>query len=455
MRSFAVKLIFAFLFIGVTGAVLVAIITDLRTRQEFDRFVQSHDYAHMADALGDYYAQHGNWEGVGQIMPRYRSLAYYSPRLTVVDASEKIVFNIDASILGRQYGLASTQQLEPIEVDGKQVGALFIAADNIQPGVSGRFPYEKLFLYNVNAASRMSALIAGLIALVLGIILARTLMHPVRELTAATQAVAEGKLGHQVSIHSRDEIGKLAASFNQMSTDLARASQMRKQMTADIAHDLRTPLTILRGYTEGLKDGSLVGSSKLYAIMHEEVAHLQHLVEDLRTLSLADAGELSLNQRSVDPKALLERTGLAYIMQAEQQGIQLRIDAPEGLPSVSVDTERMTQVLNNLVANALRFTSKGEIVLTAAAVNQHVELRVRDTGIGIAPDDLVHIFDRFYRADTSRQRSIHGESGLGLAIAKALVEAHGGTIAATSKIGQGTTFTITLATVESPPTASP
>src|SRR6185436_7554710 len=137
--------------------------------------------------------------------------------------------------------------------------------------------------------------------------------------------------------------------------------------TADLAHDLRTPLSILRGYTEGLQDGRLRGADKLYQVMHGEVEHLQRLVEDLRVLSLADAGELPLNVRAVDPTAVLERTGLAYFVQAERQGIVLRVDAPEALPSVLIDTDRMTQVLNNLVSNALRYTKSGEIVLGAAA----------------------------------------------------------------------------------------
>ena len=226
-------------------------------------------------------------------------------------------------------------------------------------------------------ASTISALAASMMALILGTVLARTLVRPIRTLTDATQAMSRGELGLQVDIQSDDEIGKLAASFNQMSAELARVLNMRQQMTADIAHDLRTPLSILRLYTEGLENGNLSGDKKIYQIMHQEVLYLQDLVGNLHTLSLADAGQLTLNLRAVDPKALLERSGLAYVMQAEEQGITLRIDAPHNLPSVAVDMTRMTQVLNNLVSNAMRFTSEGEIVLSASASQQTVQLQAR------------------------------------------------------------------------------
>jgi two-component system sensor histidine kinase BaeS len=177
---------------------------------------------------------------------------------------------------------------------------------------------------------------------------------------------------------------------------------------------------------------------------------LQRLVEDLRTLSLADAGEIRLNKRAVDPKALLERTALAYFVQAEERGVALRVEAADGLPSIHVDTDRITQVLNNLVSNALRHTTQGEVVLSATTLpNRHaVEIKVRDTGSGIAAGDLPYVFDRFYRSDKSRQRTEGDDdsSGLGLAIAKAIVEAHDGTIAVTSAPREGATFTITLAT---------
>jgi signal transduction histidine kinase len=245
-------------------------------------------------------------------------------------------------------------------------------------------------------------------------------------------------------VRTNDELGELAASFNQMSADLAQANQSRRQMTADIAHDLRTPMSVIMGYTESLKDGRLQGSQETYEILHQEARHLSHLIEDLRFLSLADAGELPLIKRPIPPQALLERVALAHMAQAEEKGVTLQVQERPELPTVELDPERMTQVLGNLVSNALRHTPAGGTISLAANIqdNNHLTITVHDTGTGIPAEDLPHIFERFFRGDRVRQRT--GSSGLGLAIARSIVEAHKGTITADSQEEQGTTFTITL-----------
>ncbi|MBS1964837.1 MAG: HAMP domain-containing protein [Chloroflexi bacterium SZAS-1] len=446
MRSLTIKLTLAFLLVGALGASLVAVLVGLRTRTEFDRFISERDQNTLVQALEGYYTAHNSWDGVNTMLADTPPLDFYSRSLKLIDIQGKLL--LDDGKTG------STAALPPdwrktstsIEVNDQVVGyALFPQTTPAQSRSANQLPPDVQFLNRVTDAALVSAGIAALLALLLGVLLARTLTRSLRELTLATEAMARGNLNQRVVVRSRDEIGELAQSFNQMSADLARSSQLRKQMTADLAHDLRTPLSILRGYTEGLQDGRLQGAPRLYTIMHGEVEHLQRLVDDLRVLSLADAGELPINRRAVDPAALLERTGLAYIVKAEEQGLELRVEAAEDLPSVEVDTDRITQVLNNLVSNAMRYTSQGAIVLAAHADAQRVYLEVRDTGSGIAAEDLPFIFDRFYRADKARQRSTADtSSGLGLAITKAIVEAHGGTIAATSTEGGGTTFTIAL-----------
>ncbi len=287
-------------------------------------------------------------------------------------------------------------------------------------------------------------LVALLTALAIGIILARTLTRPARELTAALHRVAGGELRQAVHVRSHDELGELTAAFNRMSADLALANEQRRQMTADIAHELRTPVTVLAGYLEGLRDGVLSPTPERFAVLYDSAAHLRRLIEDLRTLSLSDAGELTLSRQPVEPGALLRRIAEVYQHQAEQQGVALRVETQDDLPPLNLDSERMVQVLSNLVSNALRYTpTGGSITLSARRAPQGTALSVRDTGQGIRPDALPHVFDRFYRADRSRAQS-QGESGLGLPIARALVEAHGGTISVASQMGQETVFTILL-----------
>ena len=270
-----------------------------------------------------------------------------------------------------------------------------------------------------------------------------TLTRSLREMTAATKLLAKGELGRQVQVRSRDELGILAASFNQMSAELAHSNDLRRQMTADIAHDLRTPLSVIAGYTEALSEGKLSGNAEVYEVLHQETQYLRRLIDDLRILSLADAGELPLQFQPVSPQACLEQALNRYLFTAGEKNISLRLEAGPGLPLVNGDPERLNQVFDNLIGNALRHTpSGGEILLTARPADGQVQFQVRDSGTGIAPEDLPNIFNRFYRGDKSR--SGEGESGLGLAIAKSIVTAHGGTITVESTPGQGATFTIYL-----------
>ncbi len=446
MGSLATRLTLSFVTVGIIGAILVALLTGLRTRVEFSRFVGNRDLEALSDALSAYYLVKGDWEGVERFVQSDRRLHTWGNRVVVVDEQNNIAYGPGPRVGPAAYEADTLARGVAIEVNGERVGVALLEEERFagnRPGLP--LNGESAFLSGVTWAAIVSAGIAGLLALALGLWLTRTLTRPIHALTEAAQAMAGGQLGLQVDVPNDDELGRLAASFNQMSHDLAHASQVQKQMTADIAHDLRTPLSILRGYAEALQDQTLAGSPELYGIMVDEVMHLERLVNDLRTLSLAETGGLALNLRAVDPKALLERAGLKYVLAAEQQGIALRLEAADDLPSIMVDVDRMTQVLNNLVANALRHTTAGEIVLTAAQEGNEVVMAVRDTGAGIAPEDTPYIFERFYRVDKSRQRAGQSPaSGLGLAIVKALVEAHKGSIQVTSTPQHGSTFTLRL-----------
>ncbi len=293
------------------------------------------------------------------------------------------------------------------------------------------------------------------LALILSVLFARSLSKPLREIMTAIQAMARGNLDQQVPVRSQDEIGQVADAFNQMSAELNRANQLRRQMTADIAHELRTPLSVITGYLAALSDGLMQGNPERFRIMHEEAQHLQHLVEDLRVLSLADAGELPLNRQWISPEEMVNLTTTAFSHQAEQQGVGLSDNIDSPLPLLYADPDRIMQVLSNLVSNALRHTPEnGSVTISAHTTGKQIVLQVADTGSGIEPQHLPHVFERFYRADSARQQQ-EDESGLGLAIAKSIIEAHGGSITVSSTAGEGTAFSIMCPVHEAAPDHTP
>ncbi len=464
-RSLVFKLVLAFLVVSVTGAVLTALFARWATFREFDRLVLEQAQNNFLASATVYYQTYGSWLGVREYFHRLAVAPAPQPRpgqqlpppppqpedrnrpgqqpptyvFALADQDGYVVLPAWPYRLGNHIPADELAQGVEIEVDGQVVGTALVTGS--PPPLALR---EVQYLARTNRASLYAALAAILTGLALGIFLARRLTRPVRELTSATRAMAKGELEQRVPIRSQDELGELAASFNQMSADLARANELRRQMTADIAHDLRTPLSVIAGYTEGLRDGVLQPTAETFQIMHTEAEQLSRLVEDLRTLSLADAGELTLIRQLVHPRELLERTAAAHLPRAQQLEIDLQVTAEANVPATYVDPERMAQVLGNLVSNALRHTpAGGQISLAAEQQRNNVLLTVQDSGAGIAPDKLRRIFTRFYRGDVARQTH-EGESGLGLAIAKSLVELHGGTISVESTLGEGTTFAIAL-----------
>ncbi len=448
MRSLALKLTLAFLSVGMLGVILFALLVGQRAQADLRTFVSERDRDALMSAIEQHYAARGNWDHVEETL-RSRPLNYVSRGMALSDGNYKVVVPNQWYKPGSTIADSYKPRLIPVRVRGDVVGyALFPYTQEVISDEEGQLPQiprpEREFWQRTVSSAAISAVVTLALSLGVGWFLARSLTRPVSELTIATQAMASGQLGQTVSVRSRDELGELASAFNKMSGDLQQSSQARKQMTADLAHDLRTPLSVLRGYTEGLKEQRIEPNPAIFAVMHEEVEHLQRMVEDLRTLSLADAGELTLNMRTIDPRALIERAVLAHFVRAEAQGITLRIDAEANLPSLHVDTDRLAQVLDNLVSNALAHTHRGEIVLRARHVDGTILLSVSDTGSGIMAADLPHVFDRFYRGDAARQRTDQASSGLGLAIARAIVEAHRGNISVSSTPGTGTTFAVAL-----------
>ena len=442
MRSLTVKLILAFLLISVIGIGLAAVLARAVTGRAFDSFVMDRARSEFLADAASYYQVHGSWDGAGDYFrqlngPPGPGAPPQPAPFVLVDQSGAVVVRRGLSAPARIRQGSGPRKA--VVVDGRKVGTVLDAAR--APALNDR---EAQYLASTNRALWLAAFGAMVIAVLLGGILARTLTQPVRDLTRAIQAMSRGELRQEVPVRSADELGTLTQAFNQMSADLARANELRRQQIADIAHDLRTPLTVITGYIEALRDDVLKPTPARFEAMNNEAQHLKRLVEDLRTLSLADAGELPMQRERIAPRALLDRLAAAYAPQAAERQIVLDVSAAPDVPDVDVDPERMVQVLGNLVTNALRHTpAGGRIDLSAQARGTHVALAVADTGEGMPADVLPYVFERFYRGDPARSQQ-DGESGLGLAIAKSIVEAHGGTIAVASTPGYGTIFTITL-----------
>jgi signal transduction histidine kinase len=292
-----------------------------------------------------------------------------------------------------------------------------------------------------------------LLAVALAVRAFRRIAMPLADLMAAADAVAAGDLSVRVPVHDSGDFGRLTASFNRMVEELERADRQRRSLTADVAHELRTPLHIIQGNLEGVLDGVYEPTPEHIGVTLEETRSLARLVDDLQTLSLAEAGQLPLAWETVNVAELLDDAATSFSGQAEAAGIELRVKAAGATRlEITADSGRLNQVLYNLLANALRHTPQGgSVTLRSESIDNGVRIVVRDTGQGISPEDLPHIFERFWRGDRSRRHAGGAGSGLGLAIALHLVRLHHGRIQAQSQPGEGTTFVIELPRENPPP----
>jgi len=427
--------------VAVGGIALISTRVTTRTFQDYEHHRGMMRDRRFEGFLAMYYVRRGDWAGVQSEVERIGQIT--GERVLLANGEGWIVADSEGELIEQHIGQDWGAPSALIVQNGVPVGALYVGIPDWSPPPGGEG-----FLVSVNRTSLLVAVVAGLSAVLLILGLSRRILAPVEALTTAARRMEAGDLSQRVEATSSDEIGDLARAFNSMADGLARLEELRRNMTADVAHELRTPLTSIRGYLEALQDGVVQPEPRIIDALHEEAMLLNRLVDDLHELALAEAGQLRLERRPVNLAGVVGGAVKAVRHRAEGAGIGLRIDLAENLPLVDVDPQRIGQVLRNLLDNGLTHTgSGGEICIAAHLSDKWVEVSVRDTGTGIAAEDLPYVFERFYRADRSRSRATGG-AGLGLAIARQVIQAHGGQIEAQSKVGHGTQFTFTLPVAE-------
>lgn len=369
-----------------------------------------------------------------------------------VFASYLIVIAVGTVVLiGSANIVAPTQFARRMQSLEESPGGLGPGVPGLGPGQGRRgigppaTSLERLYRYGLINALWLSGIVAILVAGALSIFVTRRIIRPVQAMAAVSHRIAEGQYHERVPVQGSDELAELARSFNSMAEALEQTEARRRSLLADVAHELRTPLSGIKGYMEGLTDGVVPPEAEIFSHIASDVDRLQRLVTDLEELSRLDAGVLTLKRQRVAAADLVRAAVDRLRPQAEDKGLTLAADVPAEPLAVDVDQDRILQVLLNLIGNAIQYTPPpGRVTVAARAHGTCVQIDVADTGIGIPGEHLPHVFERFYRVDRSRARS-GGGSGLGLTIARYLVEAHGGRIwAASPGPEQGSTFSFTL-----------
>jgi signal transduction histidine kinase len=440
-------LFLSFLLVIVVAMGAVAVFVSRTASNEVERYETQTHNMHMdrvGALLAAYYTEGGGWDGVQPVVEQIGQL--YNQRLVVVDQQGLVVADSEGMMPVGQPGQFEPQDRGiPIVAGQTHFGTLVVLPQGPPPGgVPADEASVSALSSSINRYLVWGGLLAVVVAALVTFFLSRRILSPVESLARAAQGLSRGDFSQRVNVRSKDELGELANAFNSMAEDLERTEQLRRNLAADVAHELRTPLSNIQGHVEAIRDGLLPAEPSTFDSIYEEVLLLARLVEDLQELTLADAGQLTLLRQSADLAEIARRAVAAARPQAKAKGLALRTELHAQQATVEADPERVGEVLRNLLSNAITHTSqRGRITVDLSDEGNELRIGVADTGAGIPPEDVPHVFERFYRVDRSRVRSTGG-AGLGLTIAKRLVEAHGGTIRVESEVGKGSRFTFTL-----------
>jgi len=440
IHSLRFRLLVAFTLVILVAVGAVYLFASQTTGGEIRRYgerMEEMRFGRVGFELSRYYRERGSWEGIQTYVEQWGNL--YGQWIILTDSNGVVVADSQGKLLGEQYQSETEGRRLSPPWEESTPGTLYI-----NPGPTTHIPSPLSLSQAISRFLILGALLAVVIALIFTFFLSRRISAPVKALTLAASRLGQGDLSQRVQFKDKGEMGEMGQAFNSMADDLERTEQLRRNMIADAAHELRTPLSNIRGYLEAIRDGIKKPDTKTILSLDEEAMLLSRLVDDLQELSLAEANELKLVCQSEDIATLIKQTVAAKQSRAAEKGVSLSTDLSEKMPPVNIDSQRISQVLSNLLDNAIAHTGNGgSITVTAETQDNRVKVNVTDTGEGIPPEDLPNIFERFYRVDKSRTRATGG-SGLGLTIAKRLVEAHGGSIEARSEPGKGSCFSFTV-----------
>ncbi len=435
--SFQTKLVGAMLLVVLLVTALGYALIKLSVDRAFDDLATRERRAYdqwVRNLILRYPGQRGGFEGIGQFLEGApRPLGF-----VLADPQGRVVLARDESLLGRSLTRQELATGTAIELaDGTRWTVVPLTR---APG----YPLHDRFMREVNRSLWLAGVVVAGIALVLASLLLRHFTDPLRRLAAAVGRIADGDLGVRVSAESEDELGRLAQSFNAMALSLEEAERSKRQMIADVAHELRTPITVLRAAVEGFEDGVIEPTPENLSALKDKIHLTARLIDDLQQLALADMGRLSLQTETFPLRDVVADIAGLIGPQIEDAGTRLSVAVPPDLPRVSGDRHRIQQVLLNLLANAIRHTPPGGEILVTAQVAEGgmVEVSVCDSGPGLSPEDEAHLFDRFYRGALAR--SSGPGAGLGLSVVKAIIEAHGGRTWAENRPEGGAAFHFTL-----------
>lgn len=441
---FRLSITFAVIIVVTVGTIYFFVSQRIAVEMEYYRTI-SEQYRSdqiLSSLYAHYWEQGLSWEGVQSVVEATSQVS--GTHIILVGVNGTVIADSQGELLGKNYTDSPDSPIE-LYLFTQSLGKVYISLNPAaEPYIA---PFRRLSA-SINRSLLLGGSLAIVIALLLTFVLSRRISSPIGVLAKAARRLGQGDLSQRVQLQGKGEVEMLAQAFNSMAADLEHAEQLRRNLIADVAHELRTPLSNIQGYLEAIRDRVMKPNAATIRSLNEEAVLLSRLVDELQELSLAEAGELKLVYQAEDVTKLLKQAVTPWQPKVAAKEISLSLDLPDNLPLVNIDWQRVNEVLHNLLENAVAYTHKGGTINVAAMTQgDWVEVCVSDTGEGIPAEDLPHIFERFYRVDKSRARATGG-SGLGLTIAKRLVEAHGGKITVQSELGKGSRFSFTLPIAE-------